>query len=115
MQRDMDLIRQVILNVECGSPYPEIVGFTPQAIQYHQMLAIEAGLLNGTHGKFNENATEIPSYVFVEDVTWEGHNFIDAIREDNNWNKLKSYIAQQGKQLTIETIKAAAKVLFGFS
>ncbi len=79
------------------------------------MLAIEAGLLDGTHDKFLENATEIPSYVFVEDVTWEGHNFIDAIREDNNWNKIKSYLSQQGKQLTIETIKVATKTIFGFS
>ncbi len=114
MQRNMDLIRQVILNVECGQPYPDIVGFTPQAIKYHQMLAIEAGLLNGTHGKFNENATEIPSYVFVKDITWEGHNFIDAIREDNSWNKVKNYLTQEGKQLSIETINTAVKILLGF-
>ena len=114
MQRDMDLIRQVILNIECGPPYPEIVGFTPQAIKYHQMLAIEAGLLNGTHGKYFENATEIPSYVNIQDVSWEGHNFIYAIREDNNWNKIKSYLTKEGKQLSIETIKIAAKTLLGF-
>lgn len=115
MQRNMDLIRQVILNVECGSPYPEIVGFTPQAIKYHQMLAIEAGLLNGKHGKYQENATEIPSFVIIQDVTWEGHNFIEAIRDDTNWNKIKSYLVQQGKQITIETIKSAATILLGFS
>ena len=104
-----------MLNVECGPPYPEIVGFTPQAIKYHQMLAIEAGLLNGTHGKYSENATEIPSFVNIQDVTWEGHNFIDAIREDNNWNKIKNYLVEQGKQLSIETILKAATILFGVS
>ena len=114
MQRNMDLIRLVVLNAECGQPYPEIVGFTPQAIKYHQMLAIEAGLLNGTHGKYLENATEIPSFVNIQDVTWEGHNFIDAIREDSNWNKIKNYLVEQGKQVTIETINAAVKILLGF-
>ena len=115
MQRNMDLIRLVVLNAECGQPYPEIIGFTPEAVKYHQMLAIKAGLLTGTHDKYNENATEIPSYVFIEDVTWDGHNFIEAIREDNNWSKIKNYLIQEGKQLTIETIKAAAKILLGFS
>jgi Hypothetical protein (DUF2513) len=114
MQRNMDLIRLIVLNTECGKPYPEIIGFTPEAVKYHQMLAIESGLLNGTHGKYNENATEVPSYVIVEDITWEGHNFIDAIREDNNWNKVKVYLTQEGKQLSIETIKIAVKTLLGF-
>jgi Hypothetical protein (DUF2513) len=115
MQRNMDLIRLVVLNAECGQPYPEIIGFTPEAVKYHQMLAIEAGLLAGTHNKFIQNATEIPSYVFIEDVTWEGHTFIEAIREDTNWNKIKNYLIQEGKLLSVETIKVAAKVLFGFS
>jgi len=101
MQRNMDLTRLVVLNAECGKPYPEIVGFTPEAVKYHQMLAIETGLLIGSHDEFLENSTEIPSYVFVEDVTWEGHNFIDAIREDTNWNKIKNYLIQEGKQLSI--------------
>lgn len=79
------------------------------------MLAIEAGLLTGSHDKYQENTTEIPSFVFIQDVTWEGHNFIDAIREDTNWNKIKNYLVEQGKQITIETIKTAAKIILGFS
>ncbi len=79
------------------------------------MLAIEAGLLSGTHKKYLENATEIPCFVSIQDVTWEGHNFIDAILEDNNWNKIKSYLVEQGKQLSIEAILKAATILFGLS
>jgi hypothetical protein len=115
MQRDMDLIRHVLLSAEAGPPYPKIDGFTSEAIRYHQMLAIEAGLVKGQHWTYYENATDIPSEVNVQGVTWQGHDFLAAIRDDNNWTKLKNYLAQSGKAVTLETLIAGAKALFGFA
>ena len=113
MQRDMDLIRLVMLSAEAGPPYPPIEGYTQDAIKYHEMLAIEHGLLEGAVHKVHTHPTEIPGAVIVRGVTWEGHDFIDAIREDKNWTKVKSFLAEGGKQLTIETVKFAVLRLFG--
>lgn len=113
MQRDMDLIRKVVLAAEAGPPFPKIEGYTEDAIKYHQMLAIQHGLLDGAVLKVHTHPTEIPGAVVIKDVTWEGHDFIDAIREDTNWTKVKSFLADAGKQLTIETVKFAVLRLYG--
>lgn len=38
----------------------------------------------------------------------------DAVETDTKWNKIKDFLLKAGKDLTIETIKHAAKELFGF-
>lgn len=114
MQRDMDLIRSVVLAAEAGPPFPKIEGYTEEAIRYHQKLAIQAGLLDGKFMDVHTHPTEVPGAVVIKDVTWAGHDFIDAIREDTQWAKVKGYVADAGKQLTIETAKFAIAKLFGF-
>lgn len=113
MQRDMDLIRKVMLAAEAGPPFPAIDGYTEDAIKYHKMLAIEAGLLKGLSLKDNTCHTDIPAAVSIKDVTWEGHDFIQAIRDDENWGKVKRFLADSGKQLSIEMVKVAVRALFG--
>ena len=115
MRRDMDLIRKVLLAAEAGPPYPKIDGYSEDAVKYHQVLAIEHELLKGAVAKVHTHQTEIPGAVIVKGVTWEGHDFIDAIRDDTNWSKVKTFVADAGKQLTIETAKVAIGQLFGFS
>ncbi|WP_457095886.1 DUF2513 domain-containing protein [Lysobacter sp. P5_B9] len=115
MQRNMDLIRQVLLSAEAGPPYPSIEDYPPQAVRYHQMLAIDAGLAKGLHRTYQENATDIPDVVVVQGITWQGHDFLAAVRDDNNWAKLKKFLVESGKAVTLETLIAGAKVLFGFA
>ncbi len=115
MRRDMDLIRQVLLTAEAGPPYPKIDGFSPEAIRYHQMLAIDAGLIKGKYMSYMENASDVPSSVVVQGVEWAGHDFLAAIRDDSSWNKLKKYLIDSGKAITLETLIAGAKALFGFA
>ncbi|WP_159016603.1 DUF2513 domain-containing protein [Cognatiluteimonas profundi] len=113
MQRDMDLLRQIVLSAEAGPPFPAIGGYTEDAIKYHKMLAIEAGLIHGKWLRDNTRITEIPATVMVTDVTWEGHDFLQAIRDEANWGKVKTFLAASGKQLSIEMIKVAVRSLFG--
>jgi len=49
----------------------------------------------------------------VQDVIWEGHDFLQAIRDDNNWSKVKTFFGDSGKQLSIEMVKVAVRALFG--
>ena len=45
-------------------------------------------------------------------LTWEGHDYIAAIRDEARWQKVKEWIKSTGKILTIETLKQAVKELF---
>ena len=55
---------------------------------------------------------EIPEKVIISRLTWEGHNFIDAIRDDGSWQKVKDWIKEAGKILTIEILKKAISTRF---
>lgn len=107
-------MRKVLLAAESGPPYPAIEGYSADEIKYHEKLAIEARLLKGTVTDVHTHQTDIPGAVIIRGVTWEGHDFIDAIRDDTNWQKVKDFVADASKQLTIETAKFAIAKLFAF-
>lgn len=113
MRRDMDLFRMILLHAESG--VPSLSDVSEGTLKYHQALAIEAGLLKGKILSTFVDSGDVPAAVVVQGVTWDGHDFIDAIREDTNWHRVKSYLTDAGKQVTIETVKAAITALFGFA
>jgi len=115
MKRDMDLIRAVLLRAQQGDPNGVVQGYTEEEVKYHRALAIEKQLLKGRALKDHQKPTEIPAVVVVLDLTWEGHDFLDAIVSDTNWAKVKKFLADARKQVTIETVKFAIKQLFGAS
>jgi hypothetical protein len=113
MTRNMDLIRLILLKVEQNDPNGPINGYSEDEIRYHRKLAIDKGLLKGHVLEDPRRSSPVPANVSVEDLTWEGHDFIDGIQSDSNWNKVKDYLLAGGKQITIETIKFAIRALFG--
>jgi hypothetical protein len=115
MQRDMELIRKIMLSVEGGDLQGNVNGYDNNALNYHKALLIEAKLVEGKAAySLSLLPNDIPQGVIIKRITWEGHDFIDAIRSDTKWTKIKGFLASAGKDLTIETIKVAAKELFGF-
>lgn len=90
-------------------------GYELAAVNYHKALLIEKELVEGkAHYAVSTEARDIPDNVIIKRLTWEGRDFIDGIRTDTKWNKVKGYLADAGKDLTMETIKVAVKTLFGF-
>jgi hypothetical protein len=91
MTRDMGLVRQILFAVE-RDPHGfapdeiKIEGYTEEEIGYHSLLLIEAGLLEGEEttamGHRSPNAC-------VTRLTWAGHEFLDAARNDNTWTLAK--------------------------
>ena len=99
MKRDMDLIRSILIGTE-QLPHGEIVeleidGFTPDEISYHVMLLHEAGYLIG-------HAAHV---WHVERLTWEGHEFLEASRDDTRWNKAKEIVKEKGGGLAVDVLK----------
>jgi hypothetical protein len=47
----------------------------------------------------------------VKALTWEGHEFLDATKNETVWNKTKQLIADKGGSISIEVLKALLQQL----
>jgi hypothetical protein len=111
----MELIRLVLLKAQADDPNGPIEGYTEDEISYHRKHAKEMGLLEAVILESSDRPSPVPAVAIVKDLTPAGHDFIDAIQSESNWSKVKDYLRAGGKQITIETIKAAIRALFGMS
>lgn len=112
--RDMELCRTIMLEAANQNRNGPIEGYSDDAIKYNKRLLIDKGYLKGKAIKSSDADSEIPLAVFVTEITWEGHDFIDAIKDETNWVKVKDFLKDAGKQITIDTIAVAVQSLFRF-
>lgn len=124
MKRDMDLIRIILLELEkredAIGEQPlrgfAIAGRTRQEVGYHLSLAKDAGLVlcDTAHRGFERGAfPAVPSFPYpvVRRLTWQGHEFIDAFRDDTIWQRVKVGVVKHAGALTFEGLKAAAAAI----
>ena len=45
------------------------------------------------------------------ELTWNGHEFLDKIRADITWNKIKNYSKEKGVALSFSVVTALTKKL----
>lgn len=97
MKRDMDLIRKILFEIEKFEEYHysnpiSIEGYSDGITSYHILILHEAGLIVA-----RDNWHEIwKSYYSPIRLTWEGHEFIDLVREDTIWKEAKRIMANTG-------------------
>lgn len=90
MQRDMDLIRQILLRVEATNDRreePNLVfdNYRSHQVAYHVWLLVDAGFLKGDVQYYQSDYVDF----LVHSLTWKGHEFLDSIRDENIWSKTK--------------------------
>jgi hypothetical protein len=92
MRRDMDLIRKIMLQIESDGNVLLIEGYKKDLILKHLELLEEAGLIKAYFIR-----TEEVGIVSAqgERLTWYGHEFLDAARNDTLWNKAKGIIGEK--------------------
>lgn len=114
MKRDMDLVRLILLEIEdkfrSTALYNlAIEGYDTETVAYHCKILYEAGLISDYKAQYANN--EI--YVFgVGSLTWDGNDFLEKIRDNSQWKKVKDTITQKGLPMVIETIKTIANAFF---
>ena len=113
MKRDMDLIRLSLLKIEeeysSTAIYDlQIDGYDMETIAYHCKLLKEAGFISDYAAEYGDG--EICSFG-VGSLTWEGHEYLEKIRDNSTWKKVKDTISQKGLPLAIETIKTVSTAL----
>jgi hypothetical protein len=109
MQRDMELVRAILLKMEehetgfAPSPF-EIEGFTRGQIGYHVYLMGQAGLLNvvnvTAHGDSGPSALPI-------NLTWAGYEFIASSKNEATWKKATSTVMAKAGAIGFDLLKAA--------
>ena len=68
----------------------------------------EAGLISDYKAQYAGNSL----YSFgVSNLTWEGYEYLDKIRDDSIWKKVKDVAKDKGLPLAIDTVKQIASVI----
>ena len=112
MKRDFDLIRAILLDIECNVPaVPIKYGYNfdhsdRDAVAFALHLMEQRGLIEAFHNK-EMGLHDADKYLQVK-LTWEGCDFLDTIRDDEIWRKTKEGVRQAGG-FSFELMKALAK------
>jgi hypothetical protein len=117
MTRDIELVRKLLLYFEekLDDRLEERVvidGYDESAIAYHMILLYEAGLIEGEPSVSSTSKRIIRVYPMR--LTWEGHEFLAAARNDTVWQKTKAKITSGAgdvpyallKELLLQTARA---------
>jgi hypothetical protein len=102
MKRDMNLIRLLLLETEGEDPKPDLSPFTEDQRVYHSALLIEAGLVDG---QIIQDSNGHPADTVTLRLTWSGHEFLDAARNDTIWHKAGERIKKSGVDVTVSLMK----------
>ena len=104
MKRDMDLIRKILIKIEKeydGSrpiQVDPIEEYDRSDVEYNLGLLVDAGYVKPLKGLPN----------LVRGITWNGHEFLDAVRSDDVWRTVKEKLAALGGTASLATIKVLA-------
>ena len=107
MERDPELIRQILLEIEsCEHGFVPCVfaveGYTEEKVGYHCCLLSEAGLIIG----LDVTSAGDPSPVYIPHrLTSQGHDFLDAARNTSVWRTAMSKTFDVGLTVSMPVLK----------
>jgi Hypothetical protein (DUF2513) len=80
MKPDMDIVRELLLRSEAANGH---VSVNDPLETYHVRIMIDAGLVEGRISQ--EITADSPRHSYTHNLTWAGHDFLDAARNDTVW------------------------------
>lgn len=115
MKRDMDLIRLILLQIEethfdTALYGLEIEGYDNATIAYHCHLLHDAGYVFTYDELCAEDGTDDFA---VGALTWAGHEYLERIRDNTRWGKIKRALCDKGLPVTIDMVKMIADAYIG--
>ena len=111
MKRDMDLVRKLLAYFEDKADDQHVLTSTialegyaadPLMIDYHLILLYEAGFIAGEPSRTNTGRV---ISVLPFRLTWEGHEFLAAARDESVWKKVKSKLTAGAGDVPITLLK----------
>lgn len=109
MKRDMDLVREILLDIEsvpAGCDWePKDYGKSRCEVLHHIRIMSEAGLLSGKLHVESDDSF----FVVHMHITWHGYEFLDASRNGMIWDSVKQKALEKGVSLTFDGLLGALK------
>ena len=111
MKRDMDLIRLILLKIEKevdGEPVWDlsIEGYDMKQVAYHCKLLWEHGFIDEYSP--DDGDDELLDFA-VGSLTWEGHEYLDTVRDNGFWNKIKTVMKDKMIPMTLSFVISTAE------
>ena len=123
MKRDMEIVRQILLEIEetgkcvidLGESGNESVTMLTRP---HNMAAVAFELKKRQITLAPELADQVKTKIYnygllvregwveevnewrIEGLSWNAHDFLDAMREDSRWNQIKRYVKGRGEDIS---------------
>ncbi len=111
MERDFDLIRRILTDIEnlpIGESLTKIKfpDYDMRTIDEHIFLLDSVGMINmdtikaqGGHKQYR-----------ITGLTWQGHDFLDASRDDSIWKKAKETVLKPSASITFDLLLEWLKI-----
>ena len=111
VERNMDLVRDLLLKIEgnqemdytrqfpIGHPSLDIPGYSSDQLAYHAKLLLENGYAKGDYRG--------PS---ISGLTWDGHEFLDSIKDIGIWETTKQQLASL-PSVTLKVFASTAEAI----
>ena len=105
MKRDLELVRKIVLTMEDSpggySPEMKIEGYSDEEVGYHCYLIVDAGLATGVN--MTAYSERSPNWL-VTCLTWAGHEFAEASRDEGRWKQAWGIVKEKGGSVTIAVL-----------
>lgn len=108
MKRNWDLIRKILSSIEALPDTKsrldpdQIIGYSAEEVSYHMNMLDQAGLIDARCTK----GADTSLVCVATSLTWQGHEFLERIKRETVWNKVKEVAMNKGVDLSIDVIKA---------
>jgi DNA-binding PadR family transcriptional regulator len=107
MKRDIELVKQILSNIESNDTNNpifdiELKDYKPQRVYYHCHLLIDAGLIEGYVDRSIGGTMRINR---IYGLTWEGHEFLDAAKNEKVWTAIKDKFTDQSISIPFSILK----------
>ena len=105
MKRDMNLIRKILFEIEKSPSFSgfidlKIRDYTDEEISYHVLLLSEANLIVALDMSTYGNTDYKPVR-----LTWSGHEFLEAAKDDTRWKKAVDTVINKGGGVVFDILK----------
>ncbi|MBT1166725.1 DUF2513 domain-containing protein [Bifidobacterium simiarum] len=110
MRRDLDLVRTILKTCADSTQPASASAFVDDAhpfplVAYHAKIMQDAGLIEARLIRASDgNIVQAD----ILSLTWEGNDFLDAVRSDTIWSKTKQKIATTVGSVAFELVKTVA-------
>lgn len=108
MERDWDVIREVLAEVEAldvgadrnqGYDLDPSKPYIEQTKAYHAFMLKDAGFITGVSAeRMRKKGLRSP------ELTWRGRELLDTLRSRPVWEKIKQLAQEKGLSLTLDTV-----------